>query len=65
MIGDADVLFWLGQCLINTLCFSMKAVILLNVQEITGIKFRTKFLVRRRFQGQDYLHVYTGQFCVS
>ena len=51
--------------LINILCFSMKAVMFVNVQEITGIKFRTKFLVRRKFQGQDYLHVYTGQFRLS
>ena len=61
MIGDADVVnFWLGQCPEKCSVLYYDGCNILECARDYNHKALHQFLVRRKFQCQEYLHVYTA-----
>ena len=66
MIGDADaVKFWLGQCPDKCSVLYYDGRNIHDYARDYKHKALHQFLVRRKFQGQEYLNVYTSQLSVS
>ena len=65
MIGDADVLFWLGQCPNKYSVLFYDGCNIHDYARDYNDKALHQFLVRRKFQGQEYLNVHTSQLSVS